>query len=193
MTSYYYIASLMTLSCLQGHFITTVYPGLTWCLAHSTGVDKYCQDEWISYFCNKTHTDLNLNVENPWISKSGWVPIYQLECSCGIITKIYVVFVPSSWHRAPTNLGISRVVRVLRGFLGGSVIKNLLVMQETGVRSLCQEDPLEGMATHSSTLTWRMPWAEEPGGLWSIGSQKVGHDWAYTHARVIGASFVPKR
>ena len=50
-------------------------------------------------------------------------------------------------------------------------------MQETWVRSLGWEDPLEeGMATHSSTFTWRIPWTEEPGGLQSIGSHEVGHD-----------------
>ena len=50
-------------------------------------------------------------------------------------------------------------------------------MQETGVRFLGQEDPLEQeMATHSSILAWRTPWAEEPGGLQSMGSQGVGHD-----------------
>ena len=50
-------------------------------------------------------------------------------------------------------------------------------MQETWVRSLSREDPLEkGMATHSSTLTWRIPWTEEPGGLQSVGSQRVGHN-----------------
>ena len=46
-------------------------------------------------------------------------------------------------------------------------------MQETRVRSLGQEYPLEkGMATHSSTLAWEIPWSEEPGGLQSMGSQK---------------------
>ena len=45
------------------------------------------------------------------------------------------------------------------------------------VRSLGQEDPMEeGMATHSSILAWRIPWTEEPGGLQSIGSQRVRHD-----------------
>ena len=45
------------------------------------------------------------------------------------------------------------------------------------VRSLGQEDPLEeGMATYSNILAWRIPWTEKPGGLWSIGSQRVGHD-----------------
>ena len=50
-------------------------------------------------------------------------------------------------------------------------------MQDTQVRSLSWEDPLErGMATHSSILAWRIPWTEEPGGLQSMGSQRVGHD-----------------
>ena len=49
--------------------------------------------------------------------------------------------------------------------------------QETWVRSLGQEDPLEEeMATHSSILAWEMPWTEEPGGLQSMGLQRVGHD-----------------
>ena len=48
---------------------------------------------------------------------------------------------------------------------------------ESWVRSLGQEDPLEeGMATHSSILAWRVPWTEEPGGLQSMGSQRVGHN-----------------
>ena len=51
-------------------------------------------------------------------------------------------------------------------------IKNLPAMQETWVRSLGWEDPLEkGMANHSSILVWRIPWTEEPGGLHSMGSQ----------------------
>ena len=57
------------------------------------------------------------------------------------------------------------------------MVKNPLAMQETRVQSLGQEDPLEkGMATHSSMLAWRIPWAEESGGLQSTGSQRVGHD-----------------
>ena len=55
--------------------------------------------------------------------------------------------------------------------------KNLPVMQKTLVQSLGQEDPLEeGMATNSSILAWGIPWTEEPDGLQSIGSQRVGHD-----------------
>ena len=56
-------------------------------------------------------------------------------------------------------------------------VENLPAMQETGVRALGQEDPLEkGMATHSNILAWRIPWTEEPSVLWSMGSQRVGHD-----------------
>ena len=52
-------------------------------------------------------------------------------------------------------------------------------MQETGVRFLGQEDPLEDeMATHSSVPEWEIPWTEEPGGLQSMGSPRVGHDSA---------------
>ena len=56
-------------------------------------------------------------------------------------------------------------------------VKYLPTMQETWVRSLGWEDPLEKeMATHSSILAWRIPWTEEPGGPQSTGSQGVGHD-----------------
>ena len=65
------------------------------------------------------------------------------------------------------------------GFPGGQMVKNLPAMQETWVWSLGWEDPLEkGMATHSSILAWRISWTEEPGGLQSMGSHRVGHDWS---------------
>ena len=61
--------------------------------------------------------------------------------------------------------------------------------QETQVQSLGWEDPLaKEMDTHSSILTWRIPWTEEPGGLRSPGSQRVGHDGATEHS----SSKVPK-
>ena len=57
------------------------------------------------------------------------------------------------------------------------MVENPPAMQETRVRSLGQEDSLEeGMTTHSSILAWRIPRTEEPGGLQSIGSHRVGHD-----------------
>ena len=56
-------------------------------------------------------------------------------------------------------------------------VKNLPVMQETWVRSLGRGDPLEkGMVTHSSIFAWKIPWIEEPSGLQSMESQRVGHN-----------------
>ena len=76
-------------------------------------------------------------------------------------------------------------------------VKNLPAMWETLVWSLSREDLLEkGMATHSSILAWRIPWTEEPGGLQSMGSQSVTHNWvtnAFTfhfHWKIMGKSFV---
>ena len=65
----------------------------------------------------------------------------------------------------------------LRASLVAQMVKNLPATQETWVRSLGQEDPLKKeMTTHSSILAWRIPWTEEPDGLQSMGSQRVGHN-----------------
>ena len=57
------------------------------------------------------------------------------------------------------------------------MVKRLPTMRETWVQSLGQEDPLEKeMATHFSTLAWKIPWMEQPGRLQSMGSQRVRHD-----------------
>ena len=69
------------------------------------------------------------------------------------------------------------MLKVLWAPLIAQMIKSLPAMQETWVQSLDQQDPLEEeMATLSSILAWRIPWTEEPGGLQSMGSQRVGHD-----------------
>ena len=74
----------------------------------------------------------------------------------------------------------SKFVTVFRLFWASLVaqrLKHLPGMQETRVQSLGREDPLEKeLATHSSTLAWRIPWREEPGRLQSMGSHRVGHD-----------------
>ena len=62
-------------------------------------------------------------------------------------------------------------------YLVAQMVKNLPAVQEAQVRSLGREDPLEKeMASHSRILAWGIPWTEEPGGLQSMGSQRVGHD-----------------
>ena len=65
-----------------------------------------------------------------------------------------------------------------RASLVAQRVKNVRAMQEMQVQSLGLEDPLEkGMTTHSSILAWKISWTEEPGGLQSMGSLRVRHDW----------------
>jgi len=68
-------------------------------------------------------------------------------------------------------------METLRSSRMAQMVKNLPVMQETGVQSLTLEDPLEkGVATHSGILAWKIPSTEEPGGLQSMESQRLEHD-----------------
>ena len=74
------------------------------------------------------------------------------------------------------NVGASALASVFGASLVAQTINLLPTMQETWVRSLGWEDPLEKeMATHSSILAWKIPWTEEPGRLQSLGLQRVGH------------------
>ena len=80
-----------------------------------------------------------------------------------------------------SNLIITLPIRYYYLLTGASLVaqlvKNLPAVQETQVQSLGWEDPLEKeMATHSSILSWKISWTEEPGVLQSMGSQRVGHD-----------------
>ena len=78
-------------------------------------------------------------------------------------------FFPSSFLPPSYNLHSA--------FLVAQMVKSPPAIQETQVRSLGHEDPLEkGMATHSSILAWRIPWTEEPDGLESTGFPRVRHD-----------------
>ena len=80
----------------------------------------------------------------------------------------------------------------LRTSLVAQRFKRLPRMQETRVRSLGWEDPLEKeMATHFSTLAWRIPWREEPGRLQPMGSQRVRHDWATSLHSLWGLYLAP--
>ena len=99
---------------------------------------------------------------------------------------------PSQGHTARKewshglNLGLS-------DSLVAQMVQNPPTMQETWVRSLGWEDPLEkGTATHSSILAWRIPWTEEPGRLQSMGSQRVRQDLAtFTHTLFDSTIYVP--
>ena len=75
------------------------------------------------------------------------------------------------------NIHFLPILGVKMKSLVAQSVKNLPAVQETRVPSLGWEDPLEKeMATHSSILAWKISWTEEPGGLQSMGSQRVGHD-----------------
>ena len=75
------------------------------------------------------------------------------------------------WPIKPNYFGVTTVVRGASPV--AQVVKSLPAMQETPVRSLSWEDPLQkGMVTHSNILAWGIPWTEEPGRLQSMGSQK---------------------
>ena len=90
--------------------------------------------------------------------------VYKCVCVCVYLFSNYdLIFKYSDCH--------------FQASLVTQMLKNLPAMQETPFRSRGQEDPLKkGMATYSSILVWRIPWTEEPGGLQSMGSQRVRHD-----------------
>ena len=82
---------------------------------------------------------------------------------CTKILKYYVIYLYATTH--------------IRGLHRWPVAKTLPAKQGMQVQSLGQEDPLEKeMATYSSILAWKIPWTEEPGGLQSMGSERVGND-----------------
>ena len=83
------------------------------------------------------------------------------------------------WERDGRKFQKGVGICIYRTSLVAQMVKHLLIMWETWVQSLGQEDPLEKeMTTHSSILAWKIPWTEEPGGLPSLRSHRVGHDWS---------------
>ena len=86
------------------------------------------------------------------------------------------------WHRVGddwSDLVAAAALWTRWASLVAQMVKHLPAMQETRVWSLGREDPLEKeVAIHSSILAWRISWTEEPGWLQSMGSQRVGHEWA---------------
>ena len=104
-----------------------------------------------------------------------YIPLFKLKC-------LY-----------STRCSIKPNMSSFRGWHGASQmaqsVKNLPAVQETWVQSLGWEDPLEeGTATHFSILAWRIPWTQEPNGWQFIGSQRIGQNWACTHALRVGCA-----
>ena len=88
-----------------------------------------------------------------------------------------------SWVRKIPREGLGYPLQYSWASLVAQMVKNLPPVRVTWVRSLGREDPLEeGMTTHPSILAWIIPWTEEPGGLQSLGWQRVGRDWTTEHS-----------
>ena len=139
-------------------------------LSYSLGRHRICLSD---HRRNKFTYDV---IKSPQISS---IQNPQYVCSCHLLPAHWVSVMagPYSWYQlwllVRVRTGASQVVpRVKNLPTNAEDVRN--VVQSPG-----QEDPLEeGMATHSSTLAWRIPWTEEPGGLQSMGSQRAGHDWS---------------
>ena len=116
----------------------------------------------------------------------------SLSCSCKVAQAIWDIQSCSSRvkfrltgcdcsdiSKEKYKLRFKRITLCFDASLVAQTVKNLSAMQETWVRSLSWKDSLEkGMATSSSILTWKIPWAEEPSRLQSMGSQRVRNTWA---------------
>ena len=102
-----------------------------------------------------------------------------------------LILLTSGHHSPKLDVYHPHASYTFMGFPVAQRLKCLPAMQETWVRSLGQEDPLEKeMATHSTILAWRTPWMEEPGGLQSTGSQRVGHNLKANMALLLSLVFM---
>ena len=122
---------------------------------------------------------------------SAWLPFPQgytgllpqlLQDQCHLLSEIFPWLTHTEWQHH-LQFCAEKSLALYCGFTFTSLVaqrvKHLPAMLETRVRSLGWEDPLEKeMATHSRILAWRIPCIEEPGMLQSMGSQRIGHDWA---------------
>ena len=116
---------------------------------------------------------------NSWVRKTPWRREWK-RTPVFLLGKFHE---QRNWQATVHGVTRSRTERLLLYFFGSSsdsAVKNPPAMQEaqeTWVKSLGWEDALEkGMAIHTSILAWRIPWTKEPGGLQSIGFQRIGHD-----------------
>ena len=113
------------------------------------------------------------------------VPPPKDKCSFWSSSFIDILFFHSNLFYCVDFL-LNVLNHILKGYVWVSLVvhmvKCLLAMRKTWVQSLDWKDPLEKeMATHSSTLAWKIPWMEEPGRLQSMGLQRIRHDWETSH------------
>ena len=120
-----------------------------------------------------------MGVKYPGDSSSKRVP-----CALTVIS-LYIFVAANEWKVCssdPEQDSLFTWTHHSGNSLVAQIVKNLPAVQETQVRSLGREDPLETeMSTHSSSLVWKISWAEELGVLQSIGLQRVGHNWVHMH------------
>ena len=122
---------------------------------------------WLDGITNSMNMSLNKPRSWWWTEKSG---VLQSLCRKESDT--------TEWLNL-TELGRFHTPRENWVFLGSSNGKESTCNARDQVQTLSQEDPLKkGMATHCSVFPWRIPWTKELGGLWSMGSQRVEHNWA---------------
>ena len=149
------------------------------------------------------HVCVPSHFSSVWLFSTSWTVAHQAPLPMGFSRQEYWSWLPcplqgifltqesnpyllglQHWQAGPYHCHHHFKVKYefIFSFPSGSVVKNTPAMQETQktqVWSLSWEDLLvEGMASHSSILAWRFPWAEEPGGLQSMGSQRVRHNWS---------------
>ena len=142
--------------------------------------------EWVLWFLEKMNLCLHRCGNGEWEdhSESLIKPLRGVETICRGMKYSALGWVEVGDHIYPF---ISQIlIEDLLGII--CLVKHVPAIQETWVQSLGWEDPLEKeVATHYSILAWRIPWTEEPGGLQSMGSQRVRHDWATnTHTHILG-------
>ena len=131
-------------------------------------------------------------IKLPMFSSSIFNTFIFTYSSLVTIECIYFIIINSCYfyNAIKTHERFPRVLFFIPGTwtsLVAQTVKCLSTMRETRVRALGWEDPLEKeIAIHSSTIAWKIPWTEEPGRLQSMGSQRVGHDWATSLTSLCG-------
>ena len=131
---------------------------------------------WFLHIISKSESDSYLLIIHEHLSFN-----YDYSKQKKTVTNKYVKYVLQNIVLRLTEMWASLVAQRL---------KHLPAMRETQVWSPAWEDPLEKeMAAHSSILAWKIPWTEEPSRLRSMGSQRVGHDWATSQFTTLGYFF----
>ena len=144
----------------------------------------WCQEE-------SEKVGLKLNIQKTKIMASGPITSWQIDGETVETAADFILGGSKITADGDCSHEIKRRSKLLQMVIAAMKLKDVYSVEgmlwSTWVRSLGWEDPLEeGMATHSSVLSWRIASTEEPGGLQSMGSQRVGHDWAIYHTSIYG-------